>query len=207
MRDYEISSDLKQSKFESLKFVQGDTGSKIIVNLFEDSQTVNLTDCTVLAKYKRSDGYTDNKEATVTDNVITVEIDETMTATVGVLKLVFQITYETSKKVSTFMLLADVAEGIGAKSTTGGGTGDVVVDVDLSNYYNKQEIDEKLDNIANEDLIIKDGKIYIKQSNGTLKGTGVTLPTSSSGSGDISFEEVSSEECTIEETVNATAIL
>lgn len=70
-----------------------------------------------------------------------------------------------------------------------------------------QKFGSQLNKIANEDLIIKDGKIYIKQSNGTLKGTGVTLPTSSSGSGDISFEEVSSEECTIEETVNATAIL
>lgn len=150
MRDYEINSDLKQSKFENLKFVQGDTGSKIIVNLFEDSQTVNLSNCTVLAKYKRSDGYTDNKEATITDNTITVEVDETMTTTAGVLKLIFEITYETTKKVSTFMLLADISEGIGSKSTTGGGTGDVVVDVDLSNYYNKQEIDKKLDNIANE---------------------------------------------------------
>ena len=150
MRDYEISSDLKQSKFENLKFVQGDTGSKIIVNLFEDRRAVNLSNCTVLARYKRSDGYTDNKEATITDNVITVEVDETMTATAGVLKLIFEITYETTKKASTFMLLADVAEGIGSKSTTGGGTGDVVVDVDLSNYYNKQEIDKKLDNIANQ---------------------------------------------------------
>lgn len=150
MRDYEINSDLKQSKFESLKFVQGDTGSKIIVNLFEDSQTVNLSNCTVLAKYKRSDGYTDNKEATITDNVITVEVDETMTAIVGTLKLIFEITYETTKKVSTFMLLADVAEGIGSKSTTGGGTGDVVVDVDLSNYYTKSEVNSLLNNIANE---------------------------------------------------------
>lgn len=158
MRDYEINSDLKQSKFESLKFVQGDTGSKIIVNLFEDSQTVNLSNCTVLAKYKRSDGYTDNKEATITDNTITVEVDETMTAIVGTLKLIFEITYETTKKVSTFMLLADISEGIGAKSTTGGGTGDVVVDVDLSNYYNKQEIDKKLDNIANEKVDKVDGK-------------------------------------------------
>lgn len=157
MRDYEITSDLKQSKFENLKFVQGDTGSKIIVNLFEDSQSVNLTNCTVLAKYKRSDGYVDNKSATVTDNTITVEVDETMTATAGVLKLIFEITYETTKKVSTFMLLADVAEGIGAKSTTGGGTGDIVVDVDLSNYYNKQEIDKKLDNIANEKVDVVEG--------------------------------------------------
>ena len=148
MRDYEINSDLKQSKFENLKFVQGDTGSKIIVNLFEDSQSVNLTDCTVLAKYKRSDGYTDNKNASIEDNKITVEVDETMTSVVGTLKLIFEITYETTKKASTFMLLADISEGIGAKST-GGGTGDVIVDVDLSNYYNKQEIDKKLDNIAN----------------------------------------------------------
>lgn len=168
MRDYEINSDLKQSKFESLKFVQGDTGSKIIVNLFEDSQTVNLTDCTVLAKYKRADGYTDNKEATITDNVITVEVDETMTATAGVLKLIFEITYETTKKVSTFMLLADISEGIGAKSTTGGGTGDVVVDVDLSNYYNKQEIDKKLDNIANQFTHEQTEKLYKLKYKGTV---------------------------------------
>ena len=62
LRDYEINSDLKQSKFENLKFVQGDNGSKIVVNLLEDSQAVNLSNCTVLAKYKRSDGYTDNKK-------------------------------------------------------------------------------------------------------------------------------------------------
>lgn len=185
MRDYEISSDLKQSKFENLKFVQGDTGSKIIVNLFEDSQTVNLTGCTVLAKYKRADGYTDNKEATITDNVITVEIDETMTAIVGTLKLIFEITYETTKKVSTFMLLADISEGIGSKSTTGGGTGDVVVDVDLSNYYNKQEIDKKLDNIANRTeilpiknthCVIQDG-VPVSQQNININGIDTNVYT------------------------------
>lgn len=157
MRDYEINSDLKQSKFESLKFVQGDIGSKIIVNLFEDSQAVNLANCTVLAKFKRADGYIDKKDAAVTDNTITVEIDDTATAIIGTLKIIFEITYETSKKVSTFMLLADVSEGIGAKST-GGGTGDVVIDVDLSNYYTKKEIDTKLDNIANEKVDKVDGK-------------------------------------------------
>lgn len=50
-------------------------------------------------------------------------------------------------------------------------------------YFKDAEAREQLNNIANEDLVIKDGKIYIKQADGTLKGTGVTLPTSSSGTG------------------------
>ena len=70
-------------------------------------------------------------------------------------------------------------------------------------------LNTQYNDIANEDLVIgADGKLHIKQGDGTLKGTGVILPTSSTSSGVyIPFEELSSEECTIEETVNGTALL
>ena len=41
MRDYDIESDLKQEKFQSLKLVQGDRGNKIKINVYEDGQPVN----------------------------------------------------------------------------------------------------------------------------------------------------------------------
>ena len=56
MRDYDIESDLKQEKFQSLKLVQGDRGNKIKINVYEDGQPVSLTGCSISAKYKRADG-------------------------------------------------------------------------------------------------------------------------------------------------------
>ena len=56
MRDYDIKSDLKQEQFQTLKLVQGDRGNKIKINVFEEGQPVNLTGCSITAKYKRQDG-------------------------------------------------------------------------------------------------------------------------------------------------------
>lgn len=103
MRDYDIESDLKQEKFQHLKLVQGDRGNKIKINVFEDGQPVNLTGCSITAKYKR----------------------------------------------------ADVREGIGESSSSGGSAGGGEVTVDLSDYYKKietysrKEIDAQFKDIAN----------------------------------------------------------
>ena len=45
--------------------------------------------------------------------------------------------------------------------------------------WSSKKIDAQLNNIANEDLTIgEDGKLYIKQADGTEKGTGVEIPSS-----------------------------
>ena len=88
--------------------------------------------------------------------------------------------------------------------------GDIISEGRLNNIEQGiEKLDMQYVDIANEDLVIgRDGKLHIKQGDGTLKGTGVTLPTSSTCSGGyIPFEELSSEEWTIEETVNGTAVL
>lgn len=179
MRDYDIESDLKQEKFQSLKLVQGDRGNKIKINVYEDGQPVSLTGCSISAKYKRADGevVNDGTIENITDNYFYAVIDSNITKVSGTLKMLFSIEKD-DVKVSTFLLLADVREGIG--ESTGGGE----VTVDLSNYYKKNEtysksqIDSQFKDIANEDLTIgKDGKLHIKQGDGTLKGSGVKLPT------------------------------
>ncbi len=53
--------------------------------------------------------------------------------------------------------------------------------------------------------IVEGNKIYLVKNDGTKLDEGTELPTSSSGN--ITFEEISSEEDTIDETVNATALL
>ena len=137
MRDYEINSDLKQDSFKSLKFVQYDNGSTIKVNLFEDKHSVDLTNCTVKAKFKRADGKECGRDVTVKGNIITATLDSTVTAVTGPLKVNFKITYDTDKQVSTFILMAEIKETIGEgdSGNIGGNTGgDVSVDVDLSDY-------------------------------------------------------------------------
>lgn len=53
-------------------------------------------------------------------------------------------------KVSTFMLLADVREGIGESTgSSGGSTGGGEVTVDLSNYYKKVRLIVKVKLIRN----------------------------------------------------------
>lgn len=140
MRDYDIESDLKQEKFQSIKLVQGDRGNKIKINVYEDGQPVSLTGCSISAKYKRADGEVvygtvENK----TDNYFYAVMDNNITKVAGTLKMIFTIEKD-DVKVSTFMLLADVREGIGENTgSSGGSTGGGEVTVDLNDYQKKMD--------------------------------------------------------------------
>lgn len=157
MRDYDIESDLKQEKFQSLKLVQGDKGNKIKINVYEDGQPVNLTGCSITAKYKRADGQVINGSVTnISNNSFDAVIDSDITKVVGTLKMLFSIE-KYDVKVSTFLLLADVREGLLENTgSSGGSTGGGEVTVDLSNYYKKNEtyskaqIDSQFKDIAKE---------------------------------------------------------
>lgn len=137
MRDYDIESDLKQEKFQSIKLVQGDRGNKIKINVYEDGQPVSLTGCSISAKYKRADGEVvygtvENK----TDNYFYAVMDNNITKVAGTLKMLFNIE-NGDVKVSTFLLLANVREGIG--ENTGSSGGDTEVTVDLNDYQKKTD--------------------------------------------------------------------
>lgn len=190
MRDYDIESDLKQEKFQSIKLVQGDRGNKIKINVYEDGQPVNLAGCSVTAKYKRADGeVVDGTVENKTDNYFYAVMDNNITKVAGTLKMLFNIE-NGDVKVSTFLLLADVREGIG--ENTGSSGGDTEVTVDLKDYQKKtdngletknkyivgaiNEVNSQCKDIANYSLIKHtDGKIYIKKQDGTLIGTGVEI--------------------------------
>lgn len=137
MRDFDIDSDLKQEKFQSLKLVQGDRGNKIKINIYEDGQPVSLTGCSVTAKYKRADGeVVDGTVENKTDNYFYAVMDNNITKVAGTLKMLFNIE-NGDVKVSTFLLLANVREGIG--ENTGSSGGDTEVTVDLNDYQKKTD--------------------------------------------------------------------
>ena len=138
MRDFDIDSDLKQEKFQSLKLVQGDRGNKIKINVYEDGQPVNLAGCSVTAKYKRADGeiINDGVIENIHDNSFDAVMDSSITKVAGTLKMLFNIE-NGDVKVSTFLLLADVREGIG--ENTGSSGGDTEVTVDLKDYQKKTD--------------------------------------------------------------------
>lgn len=197
MRDYDIESDLKQEKFQSIKLVQGDRGNKIKINVYEDGQPVNLAGCSVTAKYKRADGeiINDGVIENIHDNSFDAVMDSSITKVAGTLKMLFTIEKD-DVKVSTFLLLADVRESIGENTgssggNTGGGSGEVTID--LSNYYKKietysknqidarfKDIVKQIENVGNPtdeqvataiNQAIKDGKISV----GGWSSTAVTL--------------------------------
>ena len=162
MRDFDIDSDLKQEKFQSLKLVQGDRGNKIKINVYEDGQPVNLAGCSVTAKYKRADGeiINDGVIENIHDNSFDAVMDSSITKVAGTLKMLFTIEKD-DVKVSTFLLLADVRESIGENTgssggNTGGGSGEVTID--LSNYYkkietySKNQIDARFKDIAKQTI-------------------------------------------------------
>lgn len=178
MRDYDIESDLKQEKFQHLKLVQGDKGNKIKINVFEDGQPVSLAGCSITAKYKRSDGQVINGSViNISNNSFDAVIDSDITKVSGTLKMLFSIEKD-DIKVSTFLLLADVREGIGENTgSSGGSTGGGEVTVDLSNYYKKSEtysksqIDSQFKDIANELGKNEDGSdIELPTTDKTIKG-------------------------------------
>lgn len=158
MRDFDIDSDLKQEKFQSIKLVQGDRGNKIKINVYEDGQPVKLTGCSITAKYKRADGeiINDGVIENIHDNSFDAVMDSSITKVVGTLKMLFTIEKD-AVKVSTFLLLAYVREGMGESTggSSGGDSGSGTVSVDLSNYYKKSEtysksqIDSQFKDIAN----------------------------------------------------------
>lgn len=188
MRDYDIESDLKQEKFQSIKLVQGDRGNKIKINVYEDGQPVKLTGCSITAKYKRADGeiINDGVIENIHDNSFDAVMDSSITKVAGTLKMLFTIEKD-AVKVSAFLLLADVREGIGESSSSGGSAGGGEVTVDLSDYYKKietysrKEIDAQFKDIANE-TVVENGKLYLVRKDGTKIDTGTKLPTSSEGS-------------------------
>ena len=140
MRNYNIESDLKQEQFQTLKLVQGDRGNKIKINVYEDGQPVRLTGCSVTAKYKRADGeiINDGVIENIHDNSFDAVMDSSITKVAGTLKMLFTIEKD-AVKVSAFLLLADVREGIGESSSSGGSAGGGEVTVDLTDYYKKIE--------------------------------------------------------------------
>ena len=183
MRNYNIESDLKQEQFQTLKLVQGDRGNKIKINVYEDGQPVSLTGCSVTAKYKRADGkiINDGVIENIHDNSFDAVMDSSITKVAGTLKMLFTIEKD-AVKVSAFLLLADVREGIGESSPSGGSAGGGEVTVDLSDYYKKietysrKEIDAQFKDIANYSLAKHtDGKVYIKKQDGTLLGDGIEI--------------------------------
>lgn len=191
MRDYNIKSDLKQEKFEVIKLVQGDKGNKLTINVLEDGKPVSLTGCSITAKYKRADGQVINGSVTnISNNSFDAVIDSDITKVVGTLKMLFSIEKD-DVRVSTFLLLADVREGIGENTgSSGGSTGGGEVTVDLSNYYKKNEtyskaqIDSQFKDIANQqptDLSLDSttNLLQLVNSKGSKLGNGITLPISS----------------------------
>lgn len=184
MRDYDIESDLKQEKFQSIKLVQGDRGNKIKINVYEDGQPVKLTGCSITAKYKRADGeiINDGVIENIHDNSFDAVMDSSITKVAGTLKMLFTIEKD-AVKVSAFLLLADVREGIGESSSSGGSAGGGEVTVDLSDYYKKietysrKEIDAQFKDIAKK-TIIEDNKLYLVKADGTKIDNGTKLPTS-----------------------------
>lgn len=200
MRDYDIESDLKQEKFQSIKLVQGDRGNKIKINVYEDGQPVKLTGCSITAKYKRADGeVVDGTVENKTDNYFYAVMDNNITKVAGTLKMLFNIE-NVDVKVSTFLLLADVREGIG--ENTGSSGGDTEVTVDLKDYQKKtdngletknkyivgaiNEVNSQCKEIANNqptDLSLDSATnlLQLVNSKGSKLGNGITLPISSGG--------------------------
>lgn len=182
MRDYDIESDLKQEKFQHLKLVQGDRGNKIKINVYEDGQPVNLTGCSITAKYKRADGQIINGSVTnISNNSFDAVIDSDITKVVGTLKMLFSIEKD-DVKVSTFLLLADVREGLLENTgSSGGSTGGGEVTVDLSNYYKKNEtyskaqIDSQFKDIANNFKLVAGANNAIKLMFGTKELSSITI--------------------------------
>lgn len=199
MRDYNIESDLKQEKFEVIKLVQGDKGNKLTINVLEDGKPVSLTGCSITAKYKRADGQVINGSVTnISNNSFDAVIDSDITKVSGVLKMLFSIEKD-DVKVSTFLLLADVREGL-LENTGSSGGGEVTVD--LKDYQKKtdngletknkyivgaiNEVNSQCKDIANNqptDLSLDSDTnlLQLVNSKGSKLGNGITLPISSGG--------------------------
>ena len=182
MRDYNIESDLKQEKFEVIKLVQGDKGNKLTINVLEDGKPVSLTGCSITAKYKRADGQViDGSVTNISNNSFDAVIDSDITKVVGTLKMLFSIEKD-DVKVSTFLLLADVREGLLENTgSSGGSTGGGEVTVDLSNYYKKNEtysksqIDSQFKDIANNFKLVSGDNNTIKLMFGTKELSSITI--------------------------------
>lgn len=199
MRDFDIESDLKQEKFQNIKLVQGDRGNKIKINVYEDGQPVNLAGCSVTAKYKRADGeiINDGVIENIHDNSFDAVMDSSITKVAGTLKMLFTIEKD-AVKVSAFLLLADVREGIG--ENTGSTGGDTEVTVDLKDYQKKMdngletenkyivgainEVNSQCKDIANlkiDNITLSDNVLTFFANSKTIKT--ITLPTSTTGVG------------------------
>ena len=123
MRDYNVNSDLIQNKRQDFIFVQGDKGATIKINLYENSKLIDLTGYTIEAKYKRADSKVVKRTINdIAENSFVATLDDEITAVIGTLKIIFTIK-KSDVEISTFMLFADIKEGIGENNSGGSSEG------------------------------------------------------------------------------------
>lgn len=140
LRDYNVDSDLIQNKRQDFSFVQGDKGATIKVNLYENSNLIDLTGCTIEAKYKRADNKIIKRTINdTTENSFIATLDDEITAVIGTLKIIFTIK-KSDVEISTFMLFADIKEGIDINSLETGGTANITITIFDSETQTEKEV-------------------------------------------------------------------
>lgn len=129
MREYTITCDLLKSKFIELEYTQNDSGLKLNVLVVEDNHDVDLTGCTIKARYERQDKYVVKRDiSSITGNKFIATLDSEITAIKGTLKMSFVIK-KGDEQLSTFLVLADIKECVSDETIVGPGTGTVSIPI------------------------------------------------------------------------------
>lgn len=139
MRDYSIECNLLKSKYIELEYTQNDTGVKLEVNVVEDTQDVDLTGCTIEARYKRPDKVVLKRNiSNIEGNKFTAILDSEITAKEGTLKMSFTIKKD-DVQLSTFLVLADIKECVSEDTSADPGTGTVSIPITIYDDETKTE--------------------------------------------------------------------
>lgn len=139
MREYTITCDLLKSKFIELEYTQNDSGLKLNVLVVEDNTDVDLTGCTIKARYERHDKYVVKRDiSSITGNKFIATLDSEITAIKGTLKMSFTIKKD-DVQLSTFLVLADIKECVSDETIVDPGTGTVSIPITIYDDETKTE--------------------------------------------------------------------
>ena len=133
MRGYSIVCDLKESKFIKLKYAQNDAGLELEVKVVEDNKDVDLTNCSIEARYKRADNVVVKRNiSSITNNTFIAKLDSEITKVSGVLKMSFTIK-KGSVQLSTFLVLGDIKEIVSEETSPDTPTGSINIPITVYN--------------------------------------------------------------------------
>ena len=209
LKERTINVDIMTKEYTKLKYKQGDSNQTLKFKFYKNGSELDLTGYVAGIFYEKPNNEILEKTGNISKNTVTTTITSGVLNTAGVVKteifltkgdevsISFTIVIEVESSINKNAAVQEKEEWDVIKDLLNNGNNVSLIDDSLTTTnktWSSSKIDSQIKEIA-KDLLLEDGKLYLKKSDGTKLGTGVVLPVSGSG-GSITWEKVTDKPTT-----------